>query len=160
MISFLKKEDDQGSKFMGRGDVIFLAVILALVGGFWYYAKTTKASSAAFFVQCDSLYSAQKFGEASACYEKASALSYLPDSLDSIIYTRTESISEMSENEVSLFNKADSAMARLDSASAFSMVKVLPQFHFLDTAKVSRLLAWQKIATAPKDTAGQAVPQK
>jgi hypothetical protein len=137
MISFLKKEEDKESKFMGRGDIIFLAVILALVGGFWYYSKSIRSISESHFASCDKVFTAKH---------------YLTDSLDSIIYSRSEFISELTDKEVTLFNKADSAMARLDSAGAFALVKDLPEFYFLDSAKVGKLKTWSKLANPIKDS--------
>lgn len=152
MISFLKKEEDKESKFMGRGDIIFLAVILALVGGFWYYSKSIRTISEKHFAACDKIFQSKQYVDAQGCYQKASELHYLTDSLDSIIYARSEYISELTDRELTLFNKADSAMARLDSAGAFALVKNLPDFYFLDSAKVVKLNTWSLLSNPVKDS--------
>jgi hypothetical protein len=95
LISFLKKEDEDGnvkSKFMGRGDIIFLLVLAGLIFGFWYWNKTTKERTYNHYAKCDALYAADSFAAAKDCYENRFDLSYRIDSLDSIGHYRVEKI--------------------------------------------------------------------
>ena len=95
LISFLKKENDDGenqSKFMGKGDIIFLLVLAALIGGFWYYHKTTKEETYNHYARCDALFNAENLKEAKECYEETINLGYRVDSLDSVGYHRVEMI--------------------------------------------------------------------
>ncbi|HSQ41703.1 MAG TPA: hypothetical protein VLM37_05430 [Fibrobacteraceae bacterium] len=159
MISFLKKEDDEGSKFMGKGDIVFLLVVALIVGGFWFYSKTIKAQASGKFQECEKLWEAKQLVQANECYTQASDLQYLTDSLDSIIYSRNEAVQEIMDQENALWAKADSAMSRMDSAAAFVLVKTLPEFYFLDSVKVRRLSAWQAMAK-DRDSAASAIPNK
>ncbi len=93
LISFLKKEEDgeEGkSKFMGKGDIIFLLVLAALIGGFWYYHKSAKEKTYSHYAKCEALFLADSLKEAKECYENAINLGYRIDSLDSIGYYRLE----------------------------------------------------------------------
>jgi hypothetical protein len=94
LISFLKKDDDDGagSKFMGKGDIIFLLVLGSLIFGFWYYHTSTKEKTYSHYGRCEALYVADSLGKAKECYEKAMDLGYRIDSLDSIGYHRVEKI--------------------------------------------------------------------
>jgi len=143
MISFLKKEDEAKGKFLGKGDLIFLAVIVIVVGGFVLYNRTIKSQSRAKFEACGLLWNASQFDSAAKCYEQAHDLQYLPDSLDAIIYTRTQAVQEMSDRENVLWRKVDSLDTHKDTAAIGVLVKELPAFHFLDSAKIHRLQAWQ-----------------
>jgi hypothetical protein len=157
MISFLKKDDEAKGGFMGRGDIIFLLVIVAVVGGFWYYSKSIKTTSASHFTNCQKLWEAKDYPAADRCYEEARDLQYLTDSLDSITYLRSDSAQVISDAESALWAKADSAMVKADTARVLSLVKQLPTFYFLDSTKVQRLLSWQAMAKAPSDTSGAAL---
>jgi len=95
LISFLKKEEDGNesqSKFMGKGDIIFLLVLAALISGFWYYHKSTKEETYNHYTRCDALFKADSLSEAKECYEGALNLGYRVDSLDSVGYYRVEKI--------------------------------------------------------------------
>jgi len=95
LISFLKKEEGDGgseSKFMGKGDIIFLLVLAALIGGFWYFNKTNKEKTYSHYAKCDVLFTANSYAEAKECYEHSIELGYRIDSLDSIGYHRVEKI--------------------------------------------------------------------
>ncbi len=95
LISFLKKEEGESesqSKFMGKGDIIFLLVLAALIGGFWYYHKTTKEETYNHYAKCDTLFQADNLNEAKECYEEALNLGYRIDSLDSVGYYRVQVI--------------------------------------------------------------------
>jgi len=149
MISFLKKEDDQGGGFMGKGDIIFLLVIVSLVGGFWFYSKTVKQKCTVKFAECAKVWDAKDYVAAERCYEEARGLSYLPDSLDSLLYQRTEIMDGITESEENLWMQVDSAMIRQDSAKASKLLANLPKFYFLDSSKVQRLQAWQMTVKIP-----------
>jgi len=97
LISFLKKEEDGNSqsKFMGKGDIIFLLVLATLIGGFWYYNKTTKEKTFSHYARCDALFTSNSYAEAKECYESSIQLGYRIDSLDSIGYHRVERIDSM-----------------------------------------------------------------
>ncbi|MCL2100792.1 MAG: hypothetical protein FWH22_03660 [Fibromonadales bacterium] len=91
LISFLKKDEDgkSQSKFMGKGDIIFLLVLALLIGGGWYLFKTSKEETHEHYAKCDALYLADNLIEAKECYEDgALKLNYRIDSLDSIGYLR------------------------------------------------------------------------
>ncbi|MDR0517953.1 MAG: hypothetical protein LBH25_13015 [Fibromonadaceae bacterium] len=94
LISFLKKEEgeESGSKFMGKGDIIFLLVIAALAFGFWYYHTSTKEKTYDHYAKCDVLFAADNLKDAKECYENAISLGYRIDSLDSVGYHRRERI--------------------------------------------------------------------
>jgi len=149
MISFLKNENDEGGGFMGKGDIIFLLVIASVIGGFWFYSKTIKQNSIEKFAECSKVWDAKDFAMADRCYEEARALSYLNDSLDSVIYIRSESMDSISDSEDALWLKVDSAMVRHDSLLAANLLSNLPKFYFLDTSKVQRLQAWQTTVKIP-----------
>lgn len=90
-ISFLKKEEDDeasGSKFMGKGDIIFLILIAAIVGGLWFYNKTNKENTFNHYAKCEALFVAEDYVKAKECYEDAVELGYRVDSLDSVGYNR------------------------------------------------------------------------
>jgi hypothetical protein len=98
LISFLKKEDGEGeskSKFMGKGDIIFLLVLAAIIGGIWYYNKSTKEETYSHYAKCEALFLANSLSEAKECYENAINLSYRIDSLDSVGYYRVEKIDSL-----------------------------------------------------------------
>ena len=75
MISFLKKEDEDGnptgSKFMGKGDIIFLIVLASIIFGVWYYHKYTKEKTESHYATCEALFVEEKLSEAKECYENA-----------------------------------------------------------------------------------------
>jgi len=100
LISFLKKDedDDGGSKFMGKGDIIFLLVLGALIFGFWYYHTSTKERTYSHYAHCEALFISDSFLEAKECYENAIDLGYRIDSLDSIGYHRVEKIDSILTN--------------------------------------------------------------
>jgi len=102
LISFLKKDndDDSGSKFMGKSDIIFLLVLGALIFGFWYYHTSTKERTYSHYAHCEALFVTDSFLEAKECYEKAIDLGYRIDSLDSIGYHRVEKIDSILTNSV------------------------------------------------------------
>jgi tetratricopeptide (TPR) repeat protein len=98
LISFLKKEndDDEQSKFMGKGDIIFLFVLSAIIGGVWYYYKSTKEETYNLYAKCEVLYFADNLSKAKECYEEdALKLNYRTDSLDSIGSNRIEKIESL-----------------------------------------------------------------
>jgi len=100
LISFLKKEDsDEQSKFMGKGDIIFVLVLAALISGFWYYNKTTKEKTYSHYAKCEALFTANNYAEAKECYENSVELGYRVDSLDSIGYHRVEKIDSVLGNQ-------------------------------------------------------------
>jgi len=102
LISFLKKEDGEDgkqSKFMGKGDIIFLLVLATLIGGFWFYNKTNKEKTYSHYAKCEALFAAENLNEAKSCYEDALDLGYRVDSLDSIGYYRVGKIDSVSANE-------------------------------------------------------------
>jgi len=90
LISFLKKEESEesGSKFMGKGDIIFLLVLAALIFGFWYYYTFSKEKAYSHYARCDALFNADSLSAARECYESAIDLGYRIDSLDSVGYNR------------------------------------------------------------------------
>jgi len=91
LISFLKKDEDGNdtkSKFMGKGDIIFLLVLAMLIGGFWFYNKSSKERSYSHYARCEALFEADSLNEAKECYSEALNLGYRTDSLDSIAYNR------------------------------------------------------------------------
>ena len=93
LISFLKKEEGEGgSRFMGKGDIIFLLVLGALIFGFWYYHTSSKEKTYSHYTKCDALFAADSLKEAKECYENAINLGYRIDSLDSVGYHRRERI--------------------------------------------------------------------
>jgi len=94
LISFLKKEEsgESSSKFMGKGDIIFLLVLAALIFGFWYYYNYSKEKAYSHYARCDVLFNADSLGAAKECYESAIDLGYRIDSLDKIGYNRIEKI--------------------------------------------------------------------
>jgi zona occludens toxin (predicted ATPase) len=94
LISFLKKESENetGSKFMGKGDIIFLLVLATLIFGFWYYYTYSKEKVHSHYTRCDALFTMDSLNEAKECYEIARDLGYRIDSLDSIGYHRIEKI--------------------------------------------------------------------
>lgn len=155
MISFLKKEEDTKGGFMGKGDIIFLLVVAVIVGGFFFYTKRIKSESASRFAECQQIWETGDLVKSEACYDIARDLTYITDSLDSIIYLRLDSAQQVEENENNLFAKADSAAVRQDTAGLIEIVKDLPKFHFLDSAKVQRLQTWNALAKAPVNPAGQ-----
>jgi hypothetical protein len=102
LISFLKKEDGEDgkqSKFMGKGDIIFLLVLGSLIFGFWYYNKTNKEGTFSHYEKCNALFEADNLKEAKECYENAIDLGYRVDSLDSIGYHRVEKIDSIFATE-------------------------------------------------------------
>ncbi len=94
LISFLKKEESEGSgsKFMGKGDIIFLLVLAALIFGFWYYYNYSKEKTYSHYARCDVLFKADSLSAAKECYESAIDLGYRIDSLEKIGYNRIENI--------------------------------------------------------------------
>jgi len=95
LISFLKKEDEDGeskSKFMGKGDIIFLLALAIIIGGIWYYNKSTKETAYSHYAKCDVLFATDSLDKAKECYESALDLGYRTDSLDSIGYNRMKKI--------------------------------------------------------------------
>ena len=95
LISFLKKEDGEGeskSKFMGKGDIIFLFALAAIIGGIWYYHKSTKEETYSHYAKCEALFTADNLTGAKECYEEALDLGYRIDSLDSVGYYRVSKI--------------------------------------------------------------------
>ena len=93
LISFLKKEESEtGSKFMGKGDIIFLLVLAALIFGFWYYYTYSKEKAYSHYARCDALFTADSLNEARECYESALDLGYRIDSLESVGYNRKKKI--------------------------------------------------------------------
>ncbi|GBU26283.1 hypothetical protein R83H12_02979 [Fibrobacteria bacterium R8-3-H12] len=102
LISFLKKDDEDGegggSKFMGKGDIIFLLVLGALICGFWYYHTSTKEKTYSHYAHCEALFATDSFLDAKECYENAMDLGYRIDSLDSIGYHRVEKIDSILTN--------------------------------------------------------------
>jgi zona occludens toxin (predicted ATPase) len=90
LISFLKKEESEesGSKFMGKGDIIFLLVLAALIFGFWYYYTFSKEKVYSHYARCDALFNSDSLSAARECYESAIDLGYRIDSLDSVGYNR------------------------------------------------------------------------
>jgi len=94
LISFLKKEEtgESGSKFMGKGDIIFLLVLAALIVGFYYYYNYSKEKAYSHYARCDVLFNADSLSAAKECYENAFDLGYRIDSLDKIGYNRIEKI--------------------------------------------------------------------
>jgi len=103
LISFLKKEDEDGnpqSKFMGKGDIIFLLVVAGLIGGFWYYNKSIKEQTLNHYSKCEVLFFTDKLSEAKECYEEeALTLNYRLDSLDSIGSNRVEKIEAIMDGD-------------------------------------------------------------
>jgi hypothetical protein len=102
LISFLKKEDEENgsqSKFMGKGDIIFLLVLIAIIGGLWYYNKSSQENMHSHYAKCDALFAASSHKEAKECYENTHSLGYRSDSLDSIGYHRIEQIDSIIGNE-------------------------------------------------------------
>jgi len=103
LISFLKKDDEDGnsqSKFMGKGDIIFLLVVAGIIGGFWYYNKSTKEQTFSHYAKCEALFFADKLSEAKVCYEEESlTLNYRLDSLDSIGSNRVEKIESIMDGD-------------------------------------------------------------
>ncbi|MDR2556055.1 MAG: hypothetical protein LBC64_11610 [Fibromonadaceae bacterium] len=94
LISFLKKEEsgESSSKFMGKGDIIFLLVLATLIFGFWYYYNYSKEKAYSHYARCDVLFKADSLIAARECYESAINLGYRIDSLEKIGYKRVESI--------------------------------------------------------------------
>ncbi len=95
LISFLKKEDNGGeskSKFMGRGDIIFVLVLIAIIGGIWYYNKSTKEKTYSHYARCETLFAADSLDDAKKCYEDALDLGYHPESLQTVRYNRAKEI--------------------------------------------------------------------
>jgi len=103
LISFLKKEDEDGnsqSKFMGKGDIIFLLVVAGIIGGFWYYNKSTKEQTFSHYAKCEALFFTDKLSRAKECYEEESlTLNYRLDSLDSIGSNRVEKIEAIMDGD-------------------------------------------------------------
>ena len=100
LISFLKKDEDgEGSKFMGKGDIIFLLVLGTLIFGFWYYHTSTKDKTYSHYAKCETLFTAGSLSEAKECYESAVNLGYRIDSLDSVGYHRVENIDSILLNK-------------------------------------------------------------
>jgi hypothetical protein len=148
MISFLKKEEEKQGGFMGKSDIIFVLVIAAVIGGFWFYTKTIKENSAKKFQLCNQLWDSGDLVRANTCFDEASDLQYITDSLDSVIYERTEKIKVIIDLENALWTKADSAMSRKDTSLTLEIVKDLPTLRFLDSAKVRRLVSWKALRKA------------
>ena len=94
LISFLKKEVSEGSssKFMGKGDIIFLLVLAALIFVFWYYYTYSKEKAYSHYARCDVLFNSDSLSAAKECYESAIDLGYRIDSLDKVGYNRIEMI--------------------------------------------------------------------
>ena len=107
LISFLKKEEGEDgpqSKFMGKGDIIFLLVVGGLIGGFWYYNKSTKEQTYNHYAKCDALFFEDNLSDAKKCYEEdALKLNYRLDSLDSIGSNRIEKIESLLEGDALFF---------------------------------------------------------
>ncbi len=161
MISFLKKVDEEGvekkSKFMGKGDIIFLLVVASLAGGFWYFSKSAKEDTFAYFTRCDSLYTADRLSEAETCYEGALDQGYRSDSLDSVGYLRREKLETQRDQETQLAREIDSLLRVGDSATAWSKKEKAGKVYFL-TAEVVK--QWESLkapvadpAAAPDSTA-------
>lgn len=135
MISFLKKEDEEKGGFLGKGDLIFLAVIAAIVGGFLYYSHTVEKKALALFSQCDQAWNAKDYSKSLTCYESRSDLSYMTDSLDSIAYKRIEVIQQMEESELALYRKL-LLWKQQGQTDSLQQTLAKPQvFFLLDSAK-------------------------
>ncbi len=139
MISFLKKEEEEKGGFLGKGDLIFLAVIAALVGGFLYYSHTVENKAITLFSQCDQAWVAKEYSTAMTCYESRSNLSYMTDSLDSIAYKRIEKIQQIEESELALYRKLQQWKLQGQTDSIQKVVSSKPLFFMLDSAKRSEL---------------------
>lgn len=161
MISFLKKVDEEGqekqSKFMGKGDIIFLLAVGSLVGGFWYFSKSVKEETFVHFQKCDSLFQAKEFPLAEACYEASLDLGYRSDSLDSIGYLRREELDNKRELEKIQFRSLDSLVRVGDSVAAYQVKASMKDIFFLDS---TQKVLWESVQPpAPDSTTGEsAVP--
>lgn len=155
MVSFLKKEDEEKSSggFMGKGDIIFLLVIAALVGGFWFYSKEIKLRSSAHFEQCAEIYAKTELLSAEECYTSARDLHFINDSLDSIIYTRLSAIDSIRELHRTWFRQGDSLWNAADSNASAKIAAQLSQSEFLNEAQLQSLKKWQ--ASVATDTAAK-----
>ena len=146
MISFLKKVDENGeeksSKFMGKGDIIFLLCVGSLVGGFWYFSKSAKEDTFTHFTRCDSLYKADSMVAAKSCYEASLELGYRTDSLDSVAYLRTEQLENLRENETAQARAVDSLTRLGDSLSAWKIKEPVTKTYFLEGEALKR---WESV---------------
>ena len=118
-----------------------------------------KAQTAVKFQACEAIWTTQDFPKASECYDQARNLYYLTDSLDSLIYNRTEAVQEMSDAEHSIFSKVDSALVLKDTVKAWQLLGNLSKTRFLDTAQVRRLHEWQAMVKPSVDTVGRSQPK-
>lgn len=153
MISFLKKLDEDGtekhSKFMGKGDIIFLLAVGSLVGGFWYFSKSIKENTFEHFQKCDSLYLDSNYASADECYEASLDLGYRSDSLDSVGYARRDELFDRHELEKTQLNILDSLVRVGDSIQAYKVKETLTQIYFLDEDQ-KRL--WESIQSPTTDS--------
>lgn len=160
MISFLKKVDEDGeqerAKFMGKGDILFLLAVGGLVGGFWYFSKSVKEETVTHFRTCDSLYTAEHYNEAEACYEASLDLGYSTDSLDSVGYHRRSQLETQREVEQTQFRTLDSLLRVGDSSGAVSVKSSLPRIYFLEGEQKE---LWESVQPpAPDSSSGDSLP--
>lgn len=154
MISFLKDDSDaQSGGFMGKTDLITLAVIAALVGGFLYYNKAIKAHATTHYSRCAELYESKTYDEALTCYEKAADLHYRTDSLDSIAYFYSSNILEMKERESYFIQQMDSTLLVSDTAHAKRWADSLQNVLFAGESAQQRIAALQKWVPENSDSA-------
>ena len=128
---------------MGKGDIIFLLVIAAIVGGFWYYSKEIKRRSAAHFAQCAEIFEKDELLNAEECYTDARNLHYLNDSLDSLIYTRLGGIDSIRDYHRTMFRQGDSLWSIQDSNASAKIAEQLKSSVFLNEAQIQALNSWE-----------------
>lgn len=143
MISFLKKDEvgKPGSGgFMGKGDIIFLLVVIAIVGGFLFYSKQVRKVALAKHDTCAQAMAAGEYIKARSCLEEARDLHYSTDSLDSIVYAGLSKLEDVQAQEMELLQRIDSLLQVRDTVA---LIKNLPAperiFHFLGEDQETRM---------------------
>ncbi len=99
-MSFIKKDKEDSSSLW---DFVFLAVLLAVGFGFWWYYNSTKSGTIEGFQRADSLYQAGQYQSALDLYKKLDNSDYLEQVHDSILGERLSVLESLL-----IFLKADS----------------------------------------------------
>jgi hypothetical protein len=147
MISFLNKDNQEQSGFMGKGDIIFLVVIAALaIGGFWY-VKNIKGISYTHFDSCIQMFNEKQLAQASVCFDEAQDLHYKNDSLDKVLYEYSTKLFEMEQAERALFGTLSQMAESQDWHTLHKLHSKLPEsFYFLAPEQTQSILTWMQKA--------------
>ena len=103
--------------FVSVWDLVTVAVLLLVGGGFWFWYSSAKTESSSHFLHADSLYRAGDYPAALEAYEALRASeAVVAGKDDSLMYRRMDSLESFQEADLRLGEAARAALVSEDTA--------------------------------------------